>query len=399
MEAVDWSFDDHVPETGLFVENQVGSVSLTAEPVHADSPWGWVADQLKANSELFALPVERDGGVVGLIAKAKILEKASKFLENLIPRPLDQELTSAGSLDARESVEKVIIELLKAPALDRPEIFLVYLDGKFYGMTNLRRLASRSAELRDQDIQKAREFQELTMKSSHLSSPHWQLASLIRMAFGVGGDYYQEAAWPQANLGMLACFDVSGKAVAGSLVTASLTGFFSALRQEAQTAHMTPLVLAQRLNQFLQEILPLGTFVAGLLLFVPLTLKTDAKLEILNFGYGPVYFYQRQEKRVAGKALKPNFFFNDTATTEITASSIFGLSVEPGTKVYAFSDGMTDLINPLGEGFGEERLRDFLTRSYKLNAAEFIAQLQTQIASWQETAPQPDDITAVTFQF
>jgi sigma-B regulation protein RsbU (phosphoserine phosphatase) len=74
------------------------------------------------------------------------------------------------------------------------------------------------------------------------------------------------------------------------------------------------------------------------------------------------------------------------------------LALEPGTKVYVFSDGMTDLMDPSGRRFGEEALREFLSRTYKYTAAEFLTQLEEQIKTWQKEAPQADDITALTIQ-
>ncbi|NNM66433.1 MAG: serine/threonine-protein phosphatase [Spirochaetales bacterium] len=399
MENIEWGFAEEKDSGGVvFAENQVGSVCLTVEPVHADSPWTWVAEQMKGNTELFALPVERDGGVIGLIGRTKVLEKANKFFENIGFHPLDQELLPTASLDARESIDKVVIELLRSKSDEKPESFLVWLDGKFYGMTNLRRLASRSAELRDLDIQKAREFQEATIQRQFLVDQPWQLSRFVRMAFGVGGDFYQEAAWKKSNLAMVSCFDVSGKAVAGALATASLAGFFAS-QQNVNEENQNSIILANELNDFLKEILPLGTFVAGLLLFLPLIPDAQPMLEILNFGYGPVYFYQRQEKRVVGKVLKPNLPPLGLEGPQIDTSSIFRLPLIPGTKVYMFSDGMTDLINTSGEQFGEDRLREFLTKSYRLSAPEFMEKIKTEISEWQTTAPQPDDITAVTLQF
>src|SRR6185369_274607 len=130
-----------------------------------------------------------------------------KFLENLSSRPLDQDLSPHRSLDARESVDKVVSQLFADDTHALTELFLVYLDGAYYGVTDLRRLVSRSAQLRDQDLAKAKEVQEGALARARLPHTRWEHAKLVRMAYGVGGDFYQELAFADGTC-FLGCFDV-----------------------------------------------------------------------------------------------------------------------------------------------------------------------------------------------
>lgn len=273
---------------------------------------------------------------------------------------------------------------------------MVYLGGKYYGVTDLRRLVSRSATLRDQDIGKAREVQERALARSRLPATSWSRARLVRMAYGVGGDFYQELAWPDGTC-LMGCFDVAGKGLSGSLVTSALGGFFGALRA-AQGGAPPPEVLATRLNEFLMEILPLGTYVTAVLFVLPAKAGPEAPLRILNFGYGPVYFYQRAEDRVVGRGLKPNLAPLGLEAVTYGAKDVYALPLEAGTKVYLLSDGLPDLMNPLGERYGDENLRAFLSKHYKENPEGFLNLLQAEIQDWQKDAPQADDITALVIQ-
>lgn len=398
METVDWDLqeEDSAPEHESFGENQVGSVTLALEPVATGSPIGWVADQFNARTELFALPVERDGGVVGLVTRGRILERSGKFLENLSSKPLDQDMTPHRSLDARESVDKVVAGLFSDDTQPLTEYFVVYLDGQYYGLTDLRRLVSRSAKLREQDLAKAREVQEGSLAKDRLPATRWERSRLVRMAYGVGGDFYQELAWADGTC-YLGCFDVSGKGISGSLVTAALDGFFAAIRSE-QGPSPSPVDFSRRLNTFLKEILPLGTFVTGVLFVLPAQPVPSGVMKILNFGYSPVYFYARKDNKVAGKGLKPNLPPLGLDDLVLDETSLFSLPFEPGTKVYVFSDGMADLMTPSGKRYGEEQLREFLSKHYKLNAAEFLAKVKEEIDAWQGDAPQADDITVLSIQ-
>jgi len=398
MEIVEWDMDEggEEPPHELFGENQVGSVTLTLEPVHTGSPLSWVAEQFQNRPELFALPIERDGGVVGVVTRDRILERSSKFLESLSSRPLDQDLTPHQSLDARESVDKVVSGLFSEESKPLPTLFLVYLHGAYYGVTDLRRLISRSAKLRDQDLARAREVQEGALARSRLPATQWQRAKLVRMAYGVGGDFYQEIGWADGTC-FLGCFDVSGKGISGSLVTSALGGFFSAIRVES-TSSPSPEQFSSQLNEFLREILPLGTFVTGVLFALPARPGPMGTMTILNFGYGPIYYYARKDNKVTGKGLRPNLPPLGLDALDLSQSAGFTVPFEPGTKLYVFSDGMIDLMNPSGQRYGEEALRQFLSRTYKFDAPGFLGQLTEEIETWQGQAPQADDITAVTIQ-
>jgi sigma-B regulation protein RsbU (phosphoserine phosphatase) len=398
METIEWDMEEanEAPGHRTFGENQVGSITLMLEPIEAGSPIGWVAEQFQARPELFAVPIEKDGGVVGMVTRARILERSTKFLESLSSRPLDHDISPHRSLDARESVDKVVSQLFGDDAHALTELFLVYLDGAYYGITDLRRLVSRSAKLRDQDLARAKEVQEGALARSLLPPTRWSRSKLIRMAYGVGGDFYQEIAWADGTC-FLGCFDVSGKGISGSLITSSLAGFFSAVRTESGPAP-TPEAFSHRLNDFLKEILPLGTFVTAVLFALPAQPGGSGALKILNFGYGPVYYYARKDNKVTGKGLRPNLPPLGLDALSLDEGSTVSLPFEPGTKVYVFSDGMADLMNPSGIRYGEESLREFLSRTYKFDSAGFLAQLVTEIETWQQEAPQADDITALSIQ-
>jgi len=398
METVDWDLteNDGGAEHESFGENQVGSVTQALEPVATGSPISWVAEQFQSKPELSALPVERDGGVVGLVTRARILERSTKFLESLSSRPLDQDLTPHRSLDARESIDKVVAGLFADESQALTEFFLVFLDGQYYGVTDLRRLVSRSAQLREHDIAKAREVQEGALSRSRLPATRWERSRLVRMAYGVGGDFYQEISWPDGTC-FLGCFDVSGKGISGSLVTSALSGYFAALKgAEAQAPDFAAFSL--RLNDFLHEVLPLGSFVTAVLFALPADPGAAGTVRVLNFGYGPVYYYARKDSKVAGKGLKPNLPPLGLEGLDLGEAPVLTLPFEAGTKIYVFSDGMSDLMNPSGKRYGEDALREFLSKAYKHNAADFVDLVKKEIEDWQGDAPQADDITVLTVQ-
>jgi serine phosphatase RsbU (regulator of sigma subunit) len=156
---------------------------------------------------------------------------------------------------------------------------------------------------------------------------------------------------------------------------------------------------ARKLNAFLVETLPLGTFVTAVLLMLPAQLAPGAELRILNFGFAPVFFHSRKEGKVTIRVLKPNLQPLGLDGLAIDTQSALVVPLELGLKVSTFSDGLVDLVNPAGTRFGEDSVKDFLRRSYRWDSQEFLQHLTEEMAAFQKSAPQPDDITILTLQF
>lgn len=68
------------------------------------------------------------------------------------------------------------------------------------------------------------------------------------------------------------------------------------------------------------------------------------------------------------------------------------LSLEPGDRLYLFSDGLADQLNAEGKRFGTSRLKDFLKVNSYLSPSEQLLILQQALRQWAGDSPQTDDI-------
>ncbi|MEN2993228.1 MAG: SpoIIE family protein phosphatase [Bacteroidia bacterium] len=68
------------------------------------------------------------------------------------------------------------------------------------------------------------------------------------------------------------------------------------------------------------------------------------------------------------------------------------LSLEPGDRLYLFSDGLVDQLNLEGKRFSTSRLRDFLRTNSYLSLSEQVNLLQQALRHWASGQPQTDDI-------
>jgi len=61
----------------------------------------------------------------------------------------------------------------------------------------------------------------------------------------------------------------------------------------------------------------------------------------------------------------------------------------------AFTDGVTEALNPAGDEFGEERLKELLRNTIGAPASEISKTLSETMRQWIGHAEQHDDLTFV----
>ncbi len=71
----------------------------------------------------------------------------------------------------------------------------------------------------------------------------------------------------------------------------------------------------------------------------------------------------------------------------------------PGDRVYFYSDGITEALNPSGEQLGVERLLMWLSDFRDLPLQEGVGVLMTSVEEWQSHQPIQDDVSLVALQW
>jgi sigma-B regulation protein RsbU (phosphoserine phosphatase) len=71
------------------------------------------------------------------------------------------------------------------------------------------------------------------------------------------------------------------------------------------------------------------------------------------------------------------------------------IELRSGDTLVAFTDGLIEARNPLGEEFGEDRLIEVLLENAALPAAEVEKRILRSVEDWTAEAEQEDDLTLV----
>jgi len=71
------------------------------------------------------------------------------------------------------------------------------------------------------------------------------------------------------------------------------------------------------------------------------------------------------------------------------------VTLEPGSVLAAYSDGITEPENAYGEQFGRQRLIEVLQRSRSQKPEEVLTAVLGAVDQWAGTPEQADDMTVV----
>ncbi len=243
-----------------------------------------------------------------------------------------------------------------------------------------------------QEIEVAKEIQHMLLPRGFPRIEGYEIASFYKAAKEVGGDYF-DFVWVDKDTLGIAIADVSGKGVPGSLV---MTMIRTALRLEARGNLSSSDVLV-KVNEFVSEDIKKGMFIT--MFYIVL----DSRNRIVNFssaGHNPVILYRSSQKK--SYYLNPEGF---PVGISIDDENLFAKSIRTdsiglvkGDLLIAYTDGVTEAMNPDREQYGEERFLDAIRRYGHLPVGDFVRSLQDEILDFTQGHPQNDDITLLVIQ-
>ncbi|MBR3152143.1 MAG: SpoIIE family protein phosphatase [Clostridia bacterium] len=198
----------------------------------------------------------------------------------------------------------------------------------------------------------------------------------------VGGDFYDMFLIDDSHLAV-AMADVSGKGIPASLfmmISKILIKNVSTIDREVDKA-------ITRVNNMLCDGNKTGLFVTAW--FGILNLK-NGKLEFVNAGHNPPLLYSEKVGEFEYLRTKPNMVLAGMENIQYRKNEI---QIEPGDKLFLYTDGVTEATNINNKLYGEERLQIFLNSHLDLGVEETIKKLKADIDHFSGKAEQFDDIT------
>lgn len=234
------------------------------------------------------------------------------------------------------------------------------------------------------DVELATEVQRRLLPAQAPQTPVAQLAGLSIPARGVGGDYYDFIDYGDHKLG-IAIADIAGKGVAAALIMCVVQATLRIVSAEEGIALPD---LAARMNRLLHR----STQAKGYATFFYARIDNESnQLRYVNAGHNPPYLWRSENGEIvelpAGGTvigLFPQMRYEEAS-----------IGLQKGDVLIAFTDGVTEAMNPADEEYGEDRLKALLAEVARLPIDEMSARIAAEMRGWIREAEQYDDLTFV----
>ena len=215
----------------------------------------------------------------------------------------------------------------------------------------------------------------------------FEIYATMQPAKEVGGDFYDFFMVDNAHLAIVMA-DVSGKGVPAAL--------FMVIGKTLIKDHTTPEsdlgdVFAE-VNNMLCESNSEGLFITA---FEGVLDLRTGEFRFVNAGHEPPYIAHAGDPFAPHK-IRPGFVLAGMEDVRYKAGSI---QLEPGDKIFQYTDGVTEATDANNNLYGAERLNAILNTVKDLTPNDILPAVKKDIDKFVGDAPQFDDITMLCLEF
>ncbi len=281
-------------------------------------------------------------------------------------------------------------------------ILLMMLAGLLVLGFILHRFAKGEKQLRAADLEKERMGSELHVasniqksmmeegwnkNSNSVLSPDISTRGFQVPAKEVGGDLY---CYFVRDEKLFYCIgDVSGKGIPAALVMAVTHSMFRA----CSTHESNPARIISTINVALCQNNNTNMFVT---LFIGVLDLPTGRMRYCNAGHDCPIMIEHEVKKLSAKPNLPVGIFDDVEyrSQEVT--------LQPGTSVFLYTDGLTEARNTKRELLGLPRVMERLEQCCKQNLTtpdELLHEMKAEVDSFADGAEQSDDLTMLALRY
>ena len=203
----------------------------------------------------------------------------------------------------------------------------------------------------------------------------------------VGGDFYDFFMVDERHLAIVVA-DVSGKGVPAAL--------FMVIGKTLIKDHTAPDrdlgKVFTAVNDLLCEANSEGLFITA---FEGVLDLVTGEFNFVNAGHEMPFICKAGEDFVAHK-IRPGFVLAGMEGMRYRAGS---MTLEPGDKLFQYTDGVTEATSADNELYGMERLANVLNRVKDGKPDEILPAVKADIDAFVGEAPQFDDITMLCLEY
>ena len=220
----------------------------------------------------------------------------------------------------------------------------------------------------------------------------FDIYATMNAAKEVGGDFYDFYLLDENHL-VVTIADVSGKGIPAALFMMISKTILKNFAMTMSNPDDFAAVMTLSNNQLCQnnDAMMFVTVFMGML-----DIKTGAFV-FVNGGHNPPLVYHKSTNSYEYLKVAKNFVLGGMEEIAFKQQSV---KLEKGDRIFMYTDGVTEALNPTNELYGEERLINCLNRSDKnLPVEELLAFVRADVNTHVNGADQSDDITMLALKF
>ncbi len=235
----------------------------------------------------------------------------------------------------------------------------------------------------NREVELAAEIQQTLIPTRLPSGKYYQLSSIYKPHFAVGGDYFDVVEFPGEKL-TFCIADITGKGVSAALLMANFQASLHSLVHRLPTLEE----IVEEMNRAVFRVTRGDKFIT---LFLAKYDAPTRTLHYVNAGHTPPFLVMNGEVvRLKNGTTVLGFM------PELPFLEIGGVCLTEEALIFTYTDGLTDVLNPDGEEFGDENLETFLLENASLPAKTLNSKLLEFVEKYRENHPFPDDITVLS---
>lgn len=254
-------------------------------------------------------------------------------------------------------------------------------------VTTLKRYIAEAAARIDKELEYAKQIQLSALPTNFPKDEDYNIYAQMIAAKEVGGDFYDFYKLNDTTVAFLAA-DVSGKGIPAAMFMMTAKTIIKDLAESGMTVND----IFTKANEKLCENNESGMFVTAWMGILDLT---TGNLQFANAGHNPPLL-----KRADGlfEYLKTRAGFV-LAGMEGVRYRVGEITLNPGDRLFLYTDGVPEATNAENKLYGEDRLLTFMNQNASVEATELLPALKANIDEFVGEAPQFDDITMLMFDY
>ena len=232
------------------------------------------------------------------------------------------------------------------------------------------------------ELELASKVQKMLIPDTLTNKPGFELASIYKPHFEVGGDYFDCFEFDERHFAFCIA-DISGKGVSAAMLMAN----FQAILQSFIHSYNDISQLIQELNKAVFNITQGDRFITFFIAMIDLESK---EIFFVNAGHMPPLASIDGEKMELSEGCTILGAFEQLDDIDIGFRQY-----DKEALILAYTDGLNDLRNNDGTYFDEIRVREFLDKYEDLPTTKFTEKLQSEMEVFREDQEYADDIAII----